>query len=337
MSRCGLFAATLAVALLAALRPASAHEVRPGLLQLTETAPDRFAMLWRVPARGDLTLSLKPVLPGHCAARGLPVRRQDGVRAEERRDFDCPGGLAGQPVTIEGLAPIRTDVLVRVGYLNGGTETLRATPEAPTVTLAGQRSLAQVAATYLMLGVEHILLGLDHLLFVTGLLLLVSGWRRLIGTVTAFTLAHSITLAGATLGYVSAPSALIESLIALSIAVVAAEVVLLERGETGFAIGRPWVIAFGFGLLHGFGFAGALSAVGLPPEAVPAALLFFNLGVEAGQILFIAALLLAARAAMATGRGIGLGETRAWRPALAYGIGTLAAFWAAERTAAIWL
>jgi hypothetical protein len=311
---------------------ATAHEVRPGLLQMTETAPDQFDMLWRVPARGDQTLGLTPVLPATCETKGLPERRQDGVRAEEQRKVICPGGLARQQVRIDGLERLRTDVLVRVDYLSGGTETLRATPEATSVELQGQRSLMQVAVTYFWLGVEHILLGIDHLLFVTALLLLVSGWKRLLGTVTAFTLAHSITLAAATLGFVSAPSGLIEALIAMSIMVVAAEVVLRSRGETGIAIERPWLIAFGFGLLHGFGFAGALSSVGLPPEAVPAALLFFNVGVEAGQILFILALLLASRALDL----IGAVPPRPARAAVAYGIGTMAAFWAIERTLAIW-
>ncbi len=332
MSRFLVVLAALAVAALAAARSAPAHEVRPGLLQLTETQPDRFAMLWRVPARGDLTLSLVPRLPANCVTSSLPERLQDGARAEERREIACAGGLAGGEVAIEGLTRLRTDVLVRVDYLNGGSEALRATPAAPVVTLAGQRSLKQVAATYFLLGVEHILLGIDHLLFVTGLLLLVSGWRRLLGTVTAFTLAHSITLAGVTLGFVSAPSTLIECLIALSIAVVATEAVLLHRGERSLAIERPWLIAFGFGLLHGFGFAGALSAVGLPAEAIPAALLTFNLGVEAGQVLFIAALLLAARALVA----LDVVSMTVWRPATAYGIGTIAAFWAIERTVAIW-
>lgn len=333
MSRLGLLLAICAVALAAAASLATAHEVRPGLLQLTETQTDRFALLWRVPARGEATLALAPRLPETCRTVGLPERRRDGARAEERREILCDGGLAGRTVAIDGLARLRTDVLVRVDYLNGSAETQRATPSAPEVTLAGRRDFVQVAATYLLLGIEHILLGIDHLLFITALLLLVSGWRLLLGTVTAFTLAHSITLAGATLGVVTMPATLIECLIALSIVVVAAEVVLRHRGETGIAIERPWLIAFGFGLLHGFGFAGALSAVGLPPEAVPTALLFFNLGVEAGQILFIATSLLVVRALTS----LGAGSAPVWRPGIAYGIGTIAAFWAVERTAALWL
>jgi hydrogenase/urease accessory protein HupE len=310
----------------------STHEVRPGLLQLTETSPDTFDMLWRIPARGDLALSLTPVLPHNCATADLPVRLQDGVRFEERRQIVCDGGLGGLSLRIDGLERVQTDVLVSVTYLSGGTETLRASPKAPFVALEGQQSLAQVSATYLWLGTEHILLGIDHLLFVTALLFLVSGWRRLVGTITAFTVAHSITLAGAALGLLSAPSGLVEALIALSIVVVAAEVVLKNRGQTGIAIKRPWLIAFGFGLLHGFGFAGALSEIGLPAHAVPAALLFFNLGVEAGQILFVAVLLVAGWAA----NRILPAADLMLRRVIPVGIGIMAGFWAVERTLAIW-
>ena len=323
----------LVFTLLAAPWPAMAHEVRPALLQLTEVEADRFALLWRVPARGERVLALEPRMPANCQALGVPELDWDGARAEQRRELLCEGGLADEEIAIEGLQRLRTDVLIRADYLNGGTETLRATPSSPTVTLAGRRDLLQVSRAYLLLGIEHILLGIDHLLFVGALLLLVSGWRRLVGTVTAFTLAHSLTLAGATLGLITAPAALIEALIALSIVFVAAEVIYLHQGKSTLTLNRPWLIAFAFGLLHGFGFAGALSAVGLPPEAVPAALLFFNLGVEAGQLLFITALLLIVRA-LALLRG----ELPNWlRPGMAYGIGTLAAFWTTERIAAIWL
>lgn len=310
----------------------STHEVRPGLLQLTETAPDTFDMLWRIPARGDLALALTPVLPASCATADLPVRLLDGLRFEERRQIVCAGGLGGLSLRIDGLERVQTDVLVSVTYLSGGTETLRASPKAPFVVLEGQQSLAQVSATYLWLGTEHILLGIDHLLFVTALLFLVSGWRHLVGTITAFTLAHSITLAGAALGLLSAPSGLVEALIALSIVVVAAEVVLKNRGQTGIAIRRPWLIAFGFGLLHGFGFAGALSEIGLPAHAVPAALLFFNIGVEAGQILFVAVLLVAGWAATR----ILPASDLVLRRVIPAGIGIMAGFWAVERTLAIW-
>jgi hypothetical protein len=319
--------------LLATAWPAMAHEVRPALLQLTEVETDRFELLWRVPVRGGRVLSLEPRMPVNCQASGVPELRQDGARAEQRSELHCEGGLTDGEITIDGLRWLRTDVLIRVDYLNGGTETLRAAPSNPTVTLAGRRDMLQLSGAYLVLGIEHILLGIDHLLFVGALLMMVSGWRRLIATVTAFTVAHSITLAGATLGLIKAPTALIEVLIALSIVFVAAEAIHLRQGKSTLMTSRPWLIALAFGLLHGFGFAGALSAVGLPSEAVPTALLFFNLGVEAGQLLFIAALLLITRALFLL-----QGELPIWlRPGSAYAIGTLAAFWTMERTAAIWL
>jgi hypothetical protein len=308
------------------------HEVRPGLLQMHESAPDTFDVLWRLPVRGDLDLSLAPEFPAHCDPLGVPERYRDGLRSELRQALVCTGGLSNARIAISGLERVQTDVLVNVFYLSGGSESLRASPGSPSVTLQGKRSIAQVSATYFWLGTEHILLGIDHLLFVTGLLFLVSGWRRLLGTVTAFTLAHSITLAGASLGFLSAPSALIEALIALSIVVVAAEAVLKNRGETAMGLRRPWLIAFGFGLLHGFGFAGALTDIGLPPEAVPAALLFFNLGVEAGQIAFIAVLLIALRVA---GYLMPRSE-KALRHVVPMIIGVMAGFWTVERTLAIW-
>lgn len=310
-----------------------AHEVRPGLLQLQETESGEFDMLWRVPARGDRALSLVPRMPNSCEAIGLPERYYDGLRSEERSKIVCSRGLAGTRIAVEGLSRVQTDVLVDISYLSGGSETLRATPQNPSVTLTGQRSFTQVAATYFVLGTEHILLGIDHLLFVAALLFLVVGWRRLLGTITAFTAAHSVTLAAASFNILYVPSALVEALIALSIVVVASEVVLASRGETGVAIKRPWLIAFAFGLLHGFGFAGALQEIGLPSDAVPTALLFFNLGVEAGQIAFVV-VILAVVAVLRTLAPISLPILKKIAPLV---IGTIAGFWVVERTLSIWI
>ena len=333
MIRIGSILLAFAACLLCLPSVVSAHEVRPGLLQLQETAPGQFDMLWRVPARGDQALSLVPRMPDSCETVGLPERYYDGLRSEERRKIVCADGLIDARITVEGLARVQTDVLVDISYLSGGSETLRATPQDPSVILTGQRSIVQVAATYFALGTEHILLGIDHLLFVTALLLLVVGWRRLLGTITAFTVAHSITLAAASLNILYLPSALVEALIALSIVVVAAEVVLANRGETGVAIKRPWLIAFGFGLLHGFGFAGALQEIGLPLDAVPTALLFFNLGVEAGQVAFVA-LVIVAVAALRNLAPVSLPVIQRIAPLV---IGTAAGYWAVERTLAIWI
>jgi hydrogenase/urease accessory protein HupE len=187
-----------------------------------------------------------------------------------------------------------------------------------------------VARTYLALGVEHILTGFDHLLFVLALLLIVKSARRIVATVTAFTVAHSLTLAAATLGFVHLPQPPVEAAIALSIAFVAAEIVHGLDGRPGLTARAPWLVAFAFGLLHGLGFAGALAEIGLPQSAIPLALLCFNLGVELGQLAFVVALL----ACLALARRARIPWPRAARPLPAYAIGALAMFWVIERVAA---
>ena len=199
--------------------------------------------------------------------------------------------LAGQEVRIDGLASTMTDALVRIEFIDGGDWVERLTPGAPEATIPARQDGWAVAATYLKLGVEHIMLGIDHLLFVLALILIAPNTRQLVLAITAFTVAHSITLAAATLGFVNVPPPPIEAAIALSIAFVAAEIVRAREGEAGIAARAPWVVAFAFGLLHGFGFAGALSEIGLPADHIPLALLFFNVGVEIGQLLFVAIVL----------------------------------------------
>jgi hydrogenase/urease accessory protein HupE len=183
---------------------------------------------------------------------------------------------------------------------------------------------------YLKLGVEHILFGIDHLLFVLALLLVTRGTFRLVKTVTAFTVAHSITLGMATLGFVQMPTKPVEAVIALSIVFVAAQIVRTQQGQEGITARAPWVVAFTFGLLHGFGFAGALSEVGLPPGHIPLALLFFNVGVEVGQLLFVAA----AMTFMALLRRVRINVPRWVELAPAYAIGSVAMFWVMQRIAA---
>ena len=317
--------ATAALLLFVAAWSADAHEVRPGYLRIQETGPESYDVLFRVPARGDLRMALYVSMPEHCRALGEPRAWQQNAAFLERWSAVCPGGLVGHDVTIDGLAYTLTDVLGRYERLDGTTQIARLKPSEPSFTLSDSESWQEVAATYTTLGIEHILLGIDHLLFVLALLMIVSGWRKLIATVTAFTLAHSVTLAAATLGWVNVPQAPVEAIIALSILFVAAEIVHWRQGREGITRRKPWLVAFTFGLLHGFGFAGALSEIGLPEHAIPLALLFFNLGVEAGQLLFIAAVL----TAWAVLRRLPLPEW-AWRLPV-YGIGTMAAFWTIER------
>jgi hydrogenase/urease accessory protein HupE len=222
-----------------------------------------------------------------------------------------------------------TDALVRISFLDGTTFVRRLTPQEPAVRIPERQSGWSVAEVYFKLGVEHILLGIDHLLFVLALMLITRGTWLLIKTVTAFTVAHSITLAAATLGYVHVPSAPVEAAIALSIVFVAVEIVRASEGRISLTARLPWVVAFTFGLLHGLGFAGALSEIGLPEGHIPLALLFFNVGVEIGQLLFIglivAATALIGRIRVAWPRWAGL--------AAPYAIGSIAMFWVFERVA----
>ena len=343
--------------LLACALPAGAfaHEVRTAYLELRESAPDTYDALWKVPAReGNLRLAVYVELPDDARPLSEPRGRFTEAAFLERWRFVREGGLGGQTLRIAGLSASRVDALIRLTSLDGRTQTLRATPDAPSVTIPRAASNWSVAGTYTVLGIEHILLGVDHLVFVLALLLLVRGWKRLVETITAFSVAHSITLAAATLGLVQVPGAPVEACIALSIGFVATEI-LRDREAEGFqaraaatasaathgtgATGRvrtpslaaraPWLVAFAFGLLHGLGFAGALREVGLPDHAIPLSLLFFNVGVELGQLAFV---------------GVVLGTVRlvrrlpvhvpawGWRVA-PYAIGAVAMFWVIERTA----
>jgi len=315
----------------------NAHEVRPGYLELKEVDAEIYDLLWKVPAKVDRRLGLYVRLPEHCRS-SESASRFAGDAYIERWQATCKGGLAGGTITIDGLSASRTDVLARVEQSEGATQTARLTPSQPEFKVLGTSDPAAVALTYFKLGVEHILLGFDHLLFVLALLLLVGGWRRLVGTITAFTLAHSLTLAAATLGWVQVPQAPVEAVIALSIMFVAVEILHRQQGQMGIATRKPWIVAFVFGLLHGLGFAGALREVGLPDDAIPLALAFFNVGVEAGQLLFVAAVfllfwlvnqLMGRRGATAEPSFLpGTILTRA----ASYVIGTLAAFWLIQRT-----
>ena len=310
--------------------PAQAHEVRPGYLELRQTGAETWDALWKVPARGDLQLAITPAWPDNCAAVAPPHREATGVAATERSTLRCAGGLIGQTIAVSGLSSTVIDVLVRLQRADGTTQVVRLTPSASAFAVEETPRWSAVATTYLGLGVEHILLGLDHLLFVLAMLLLVRSWRRLIATVTAFTVAHSITLAAATLGFVHVPPQPLEAAIALSIVFVAAEIVHGRMGHPGLTARWPWIVAFAFGLLHGLGFASALRAVGLPETAIPTALLFFNLGVELGQLAFVAGVL----ALVVPARHL-WSRPPAWSWRLApYGIGAVATYWTIERVIA---
>ncbi|SDJ69732.1 HupE/UreJ family protein [Microbulbifer yueqingensis] len=320
-----------------------AHEVRPALLSMDQLAPQLFDVSWRVPARGDRRLSLDVQF-------AEDVRRTRPSRGGFAHGFyteswtvEHPEGLAGTRVAIDGLERTMTDALVHIRWQDGRQQVLRLLPDRTEFTVDAMAGPGQVAGTYFLLGMEHILLGIDHLLFVLALLLLVNGWKPLVATITAFTLAHSITLATAVLGLVSVPQGPVEAVIALSIVFVAAEVIYRLRGRRTLAVRRPWVVAFGFGLLHGLGFAGALAEIGLPQHAVPLALALFNVGVEAGQLAFVGAvcgLWLAIRQLpVVRARELRTGTAAAVPVAtpLAYLVGGLATWWLLERSLALFL
>jgi len=314
---------------------AGAHEVRPAYLEITETVPGQLSVLWRTPVLAGMRLPVALKIPNELRNLKEPSVQELSDSLVERRWIDAgASGLAGKRIEFAGLQLTITDVLVRVQTLDGMHSTMLVHPSQPWVELAGPQRWWEVALSYLRLGVEHSWGGIDHLLFILGLMILVKGTRRLIATVTAFTIAHSITLAGATLGFVRVPQQPIEAAIALSIVFVANEIVRARQGSQGWAERWPWIVAFAFGLLHGFGFAGALSAVGLPQTAIPIALLFFNIGVEIGQLLFIAMVLFI----MAFGRFLirrSATAPPAWAWRLApYSIGGVAAFWIVQRVAA---
>ncbi len=316
-------------AALALAAPAAAHETRPAYLELRQEDAETFAVLWKVPALGELRLALDPRFPADCTEPAEPVTFLTSDAWVERASIRRPGGLDGQQVTIDGLVASQTDVLVRVERLDGRVQTARLTPDAPSFVVAAVPGAMEAALSYLRVGCEHILLGVDHLLFVLGLILIVRGRRALLWTITAFTLAHSITLALATLGVARAPAAPLNAAIALSILFLGPEIVRVWRGETSLTIRRPWLVAFAFGLLHGFGFASGLATLGLPRAEIALGLLWFNVGVELGQLAFVALLLALAKSF----RVLEL----AWPAGIArlpgYAVGVCGAYWTIQRAA----
>ncbi len=311
--------------------PLAAHELQPGFLEIREEAPEDYVVRFKVPTRGDLRLALYVQLPQDCVERAAPRAEFGGGGFIDHLSVFCPGGLAGRRVFIEGLPATYTDVIVRVELAGGTTQAARLTPDEPFFTVTATPGWLETARTYFLLGVEHILLGVDHLLFVLALLLLVRGGWMLLKTVTAFTLAHSFTLALAVFGWAAAPQQPVEAVIALSIVFTTAEVPREPRQGATLAVRLPWIIAFGFGLLHGFGFGGALQEIGLPQTDVPLAFLAFNLGIEAGQLLFVVVVL----AFIVALERLLAPRLHRLRNVIAYGIGSLAAAWFIHRVVAM--
>jgi hypothetical protein len=323
--------AGIVLAMLFASSSAEAHEIRPAYLEFKESAPGQFSVVWRTPVMSGMRLPVVLKLPDEVRNLRDPIVQELPDSLVERRWIDGgPDGLARKRIEFVGLEATITDVLVRVRLSDGSESTTLVHPSKAWVEVARSRGLLSVAGSYTLLGIEHIGFGIDHLLFVLALLIITNGTMRLLKTVTAFTVAHSITLALATLGFVHVPSKPVEATIALSIVFVASEILHRREGRSGIAAQAPWIVAFTFGLLHGFGFAGALSEVGLPQNHIPAALFFFNIGVEIGQIAFIAVVL----TFIALVRRIPLRVPR-WAELIPpYAIGSVAMFWVIQRVAA---
>ncbi len=280
------------IALLALTFSAAAHESRPAYLEIKETAPGRYSLLWRTPALSGMKLPVALKLPEGVRNTAEPVTQQLFDLLVERHILETGAdGLAGQRIDFVGLQATITDVLVRNQWLDGSTRRPSSARRRRGSRWLRIKAAGPWPANTRSSASEHIFFAIDHLLFVLALLIITKGTMRLIKTMTAFTVAHSITLGLATLGFVHVPTAPVEAVIAVSIVFVAAEIIHARRGVIGLTARAPWIVAFTFGLLHGFGFAGALSAVGLPPAHIPVALLFFNVGVEIGQLLFIGAVL----------------------------------------------
>lgn len=335
MIRHWLLALLALAASLIAPPPARADDFRPAYLQLTQDDATTYDVLWKVPALGeDAVLKVHPAFPP--GTTDVTPRRSSyatGV-AVQRWRIKVPGGLEGKAIAFPGLTETRIDVLARLARADGSVQLERIPPSDPEFRVEASPGAFEVVQTYTLLGIEHILTGFDHLCFVLALVLIVGFNRRLIWTVTAFTLAHSITLALATLRVIHVPGPPVEATIALSIVFVASEIVQRQRGREGLAAKKPWLVAFAFGLLHGLGFAGALAEIGLPANSIPLALLFFNIGVEAGQLMFIGAVWAAMRLLLLTATN----RVELGRAAIipAYLIGGIASYWVIERVSNFW-
>ncbi len=309
---------------------ALAHESRPAYLDIKEIAPGRYDMLWRTPVTAGMRLPIAPTLPKGVETVKGPVVEELADSVIERRTIDTQGnGLAGRRIEFRGLQLTITDVLVHIETLDGRQLAMFARASQPWVEVAPSQTRLEVVGAYIAEGFRHILFGADHVLFVLGLLLIVDGRWMLLKTVTAFTVAHSITLTVATLGYAQAPPLPLNAAIALSILFLGPEIVRVWRGESSFTIRHPWVVAFAFGLLHGFGFASALTSAGLPRAELPMALVSFNVGVELGQLCFIGLVICLERAF----RVLQIRWPQWVRMLPGYTVGILGAFWTIQRVA----
>ncbi|MCX2743889.1 HupE/UreJ family protein [Mangrovivirga sp. M17] len=307
------------------------HEMRPAYLHIKQVNETTYNVFWKIPRRGDMVIRLSPVFPQSESLTEIVMPKLMEGAMLYSYSLTTSNPLEGQDLIIDGLQKTMIDVLVNVDYLNGEKVSFMLKPDDPEKIIPGKMSTFLVIKNYTVLGVEHIWFGIDHLLFVLALIIITKGFKKIVKTITAFTIAHSITLSMAVLGFANLPGPPVEAVIALSIVFLAIEIVKNASGQETITSKKPWLVAFTFGLLHGFGFAGALAEVGLPQTDIPLALAFFNVGVELGQIAFVLVVLLVIRA---------LSYKKNWpliiKKIPAYAIGSIAAFWTIERIAGFW-
>lgn len=309
--------------------PVLAHESQPGLLEIRQLTTERWEIAWRAPIYYGKPHPARLVLPADWQPVGEPEVRRLASAELHRQIVTVPAGkLDGSVIAFPGLEQTITDVFVRMSRLDSSEASQVVRPVRPEAVLRGERPWTATAGEYLVLGFQHILLGIDHLLFVLGLLVIVRGTRMLVETITAFTVAHSITLGLATLGYASVPGPPLNAAIALSIMFLGPEMVRAWRGQTSFTLRHPWLVAFLFGLLHGFGFASGLSMVGMTRAEIPLALGMFNVGVELGQLTFVGLILFTYHAM----RTLAFRWPRWAELGPAYVVGSLGTYWTIQRT-----
>lgn len=309
-----------------------AHEVRPAYFSITQTTDSTYQVVWKLPAMGNAIPKIYPTLP---ADWKILNEKSNLLPGNLRRTYTIltANSIEGTTLYFEGQERTLIDILIFVKLMDGTQYSAMVKPAKPIYEIPLAPDQFSVVKTYLVLGIEHILFGIDHLLFVLALLLITKGFGKLVKTITAFTIAHSITLSLATLGVVGLPGPPVEAVIALSIVFLAVELMHYYKGREGLTVRYPWVVAFTFGLLHGFGFAGALAEVGIPQTEIPAALFFFNVGVELGQLVFVIAML--GLIAMSRKARIILPSWLKWVPP--YAIGSIAAFWLIQRISGFWI
>lgn len=304
-----------------------AHEVRPARLIIHQKAVDTYEVFWKLPAIKEGVLKLKPVLDFDHEVLSRDPGKDLGNAYIETWSFRKGDPSVATKISIDGLTSTITDVFVTIYMDNGDESSFIVRPDQPYFIVDKPRTNYEITKDFIVLGVEHIWFGYDHLLFVLCLLWLITGFKKLVQTITAFTLAHSITLVASTLGWMTLPGPPVEAIIALSIVFLAVEIIKDQNGEEVYTSKYPWVVALTFGLLHGFGFAGALSDIGLPQSALTLSLFGFNLGVEVGQIIFVIAVILIVKVIR-----IAIPVIPKWSSTVsAYAIGSLAGFWLIER------